>query len=291
MARAVQPLGSMLAIEWPPSTTDATAAAPNAHPWSRFPAFAAFPLAGLIVLASLLGILVPGTYGQETASWAGQALGQDWVDLLLAVPCLLVAARSALSGSRRAELVLGGILVYVFYTFVLYAFTVHFNRLFLIYCAILGVAFFALVSLGAHLVHTDVRDRYESARSVRGAAAVLMVSGATFAALWLAEIVPALIEGRSPASITDAGLFVNPVHVIDLSIILPALLGAGWSLWRGRAVGRMVGPLLLAFAALMGFSIAGMMVVMRLYGVDVSSGVAIAMAAIAAVQLDRKSVV
>ena len=58
-------------------------------------------LALLVAVASLAGILVPETYARETAEWAGQAIGQDWFDLLVAVPALIVCALGARRGSVR----------------------------------------------------------------------------------------------------------------------------------------------------------------------------------------------
>jgi hypothetical protein len=53
-----------------------------------------------------------------------------------------------------------------------------------------------------------------------------------FAALWLKEVLPAVLRGSTPGSIGEAGLLVNPVHVLDLSLLLPAMLIAGITLWR-----------------------------------------------------------
>ena len=44
------------------------------------------------------------------------------------------------------------------------------------------------------------------------------------------------------------GLFTNPVHVLDLSILLPALALSGVLLLRRRAAGFLLAPLLLGFA-------------------------------------------
>ncbi|QCC77608.1 hypothetical protein [Nocardioides daphniae] len=43
----------------------------------------------------------------------------------------------------------------------------------------------------------------------------------------------------------EAGLRVNPIHVIDLAVVLPAFALAGASALRGRATGLfLVGPML-----------------------------------------------
>ena len=77
-----------------------------------FDAWVSLPLAALVAWSALGGILLPSTYARETASWAAQGMGQDWVNLLLVTPTLAIGGARALRGSFRARLVVGGALVY-----------------------------------------------------------------------------------------------------------------------------------------------------------------------------------
>src|SRR5687767_13917567 len=99
-------------------------------------------LAVLVAAASGAGILLEGTYAKESASWAAQGVGQDIVTLTLAVPLLIVSAIEASRGSKRALLVWTGVLVYLVYSYTLYAFFIHFNALFVVYTAALGLSFY-----------------------------------------------------------------------------------------------------------------------------------------------------
>lgn len=87
-----------------------------------------------------------------------------------------------------------------------------------------------------------------------------MVIGLLFGLLWLAEIMPALIDGTIPASMTEAGLIVNPVHVIDLALVLPAMIISGRWLQQGKRAGDWFGPSWLIFSVLMGLSILATMI-------------------------------
>lgn len=210
-------------------------------------------IAGLLALVSLGGLLVPGVYARETPAWTAQAIGQDWFDLVVAAPwialCGVMARRTP---AWRA--ILAGAYAYVVYELAIYAFAVHMNGLFLLYCATLGSASFALIAA--------CRD-VPAQRGGRLIGGVLVAIGAAFGALWLAEDVPALVRGVEPASLAETGLLTNPVHVIDLSFVLPLHVIVGLSAWRGRALGRRFAPVVLAFGALMAASIGGMLVVMR----------------------------
>ena len=104
-------------------------------------------VAALVATAALGGIFLPATYRREAPSWAAQGIGQDWVNLLLVAPAIAVLSVVVARGSRSARLLLGGALLYVVYSFLLYAFAVHFNPLFLVYCAALGLGFYGLQGL------------------------------------------------------------------------------------------------------------------------------------------------
>jgi hypothetical protein len=229
----------------------------------------AFPLAALVAFVSLVGISSASIYARETPNWAAQAVGQDWFDLLFAVPWLLVTGVFAMRGSRRAQLLLAGGMLYTFYEFVIYCFSVHFNALFLAYCATLGGSFFALVGMGKLLFSDSVRW-HPNDGPIRTAGVFLIGVGCLFALAWLGDIVTALMLHSTPPSVQEAGVPTNPVHVIDLSIVLPLHVIAGVALLRRRPVGYVLAPVVLAFGVLMALSLAGMMFVMRARGFEAS---------------------
>lgn len=227
-----------------------------------------FPLAFLLAFASLVGIVHEGTYARETANWAAQAVGQDWVDLLFGVPWLVLTALGSLRGSRAARILLAGGLLYTAYELVIYAFAVHFNVLFLVYTTELGISLFALAGVVLRLSSEDVRSWFRETVPVRTPAIFLITIGVAFVLLWLGDIVPALIHGTVPPSVAEAAVPTNPVHVIDLSVVLPAHVAAGVLLLRRHRLGYMAAPVILAFGVLMALSIAGMMVVMQARGIE-----------------------
>jgi hypothetical protein len=223
----------------------------------------AVAIALLVVLTSVAGLVDPRVYEQETQNWATQARGQD-VGNLLAVVVLLLAARTYTRGSVRAGLVWLGTLLYLIYAFIVYAVAVHLNALFLVYVAVLGISAWTVIFHVGPLRRATVQHPDGPTRTA--AAWVLIATGALFAGLWLSELVPALITGQVPASLTDAGLWVNPIHVIDLSIVLPGFVLSGVAALRNRQHGLFwLGPWLV-FAALMGASIVAAMLLMMAAG-------------------------
>ena len=103
-----------------------------------------FALALLAALAAATGLLAPSVY-RDVPSWVAQARGQDLVTLVVVVPLMLAAQVGARRGSTRAFLVWLGCVGYIAYSYAIYAFSAHFNSLFLVYVATFGIATYTLV--------------------------------------------------------------------------------------------------------------------------------------------------
>ncbi len=210
-----------------------------------------FVIAVLVTVASVLGLITSWPYQEETENWVLQARGQD-IGNLLAVVVLVVSAIRMRAGSFGAAQWWMGTLLYLLYAYIVYAFAVHFGRLFLVYVAILGLVFFTLV------IALSTRERapaYPSGPTRLFAAWVLIGTGALFALLWLSELVPATVTGQVPPSIAAAGLIVSPIHVIDLSVVLPGMIIIGVLALKGNKTGLELTVPGLIFSVLMGSSI------------------------------------
>lgn len=246
---------------------------------NTFAVNAAAPLALLLAAASLGGIFMPSVYAKETANWAAQGIGQDWANLLLVAPALLLAGWAARREGNSARPALGGLYLYVAYSFLIYALAMHFNALFFVYCGVLGVSTFAALALGASLRGDEVKQ----AGPVGLVGGLLLALAAAFGALWLSEDVPAWMDGAAPSSLGVAGLITNPVHVLDLALVIPAFACAGVSLLRRRPLGLALAPPLLAFAACMALAISAMMLSLTIHGMGESLGGSAAFAGLAGV--------
>jgi hypothetical protein len=252
----------------------------------RVLSIAACVLSVLVAVAAIGGILIPSVYARETATWAAQGYGQDWVDLLVVAPLLVACAVAIRRRSRAALFVLGGALIYLVYSFVLYAFAMHFNPLFLVYCAALGVSFYMLLGLAVHLYRVDADVWFhDHLPFMRFGGVFLIVVSVGFAALWLSSVIPALVRGSAPAELAEAGLITNPVHVLDLALMLPALCASGVLLLRRRGAGLVLAPIMVSFNALMTLALVGMMIAMRMRGLSADFTVVGAMAVLAAISV------
>lgn len=223
----------------------------------------------LMAFVSLFGIISDNIYAKETANWAAQAVGQDYVNLFFAFPALVISSLLLRKKSLKALLVWLGILLYMIYSYLLYSFFVHFGPLFLFYIAILGLSFYAFVGGLLALEWHDI-GKYIGNAGVRPASILLAVIGAMFYFLWLTDVITALVSGGLPKDLDKTGLMVNPVHVLDMALLLPGALIVSALLWRRRTLGLVLAVPFLSFFILMGIAIISMMIVMALGGFPLS---------------------
>lgn len=213
----------------------------------------------LVAITSLFGIFVKTTYSRETSAWAIQAIGQDCANLVVVI-VLLISTFFVLNNSLKAFLVWLGIYLYLLYAFMIYTFSVHFQFLFLAYVLILGLSFYTLIG-GLLSVDLDMISPSLMGNTRAGAVSTFLFGiGVLFSLLWLSEIIPNLVAGTIPRSLVDTQLWVNPVHVLDLALLLPGMIITSFLLWKGKILGYVMAVPMLVFAATMGLGIIAMFI-------------------------------
>jgi hypothetical protein len=208
------------------------------------------------VTGSVIGLSDKRIYARLTPAFLPQALAQDIANLAVVSPAWLVLATLALRGSTRAYLLWLGVLTFTVYNYVIYAFSVPFGPLFLLWVAVLGMCVYSLLGGVMAVDHDAVAASCTSRRAVLVVAWLLIISGVLFASLWLSEDVPALLSGARPQSLIDMGLPTNPVHILDLGLFLPAAIATGVLLLRRRPFAHTLAPAFIVFLALTGVPIA-----------------------------------
>jgi hypothetical protein len=239
----------------------------------------------LLVVVSCVGLFFPNTYSAETPNWNAQAVGQDIFDLFLVVPFLLITVIFIRKRSRKALLLWSGAVLYLVYSFVIYCFAVHFNNLFIVYCLILGLSFYAFVYYLVSQLRRSAADWFEETVSCKSVGYYFIVVSCIFYLLWLSEIVPAIINGTTPKNITETGLLTNPVHALDMSIALPGILIVGILLLRRKTPGLLLTPAVLIFMILMNMTIGGLNIIMQMRGLEGSYIISMVMAVLALVSV------
>jgi hypothetical protein len=183
----------------------------------------------------------------------GSARGTALVVLVVAVPITSVAVVLTGRGARRAGAIWLGAVGYLAYNAVLFLFATPYNRAFLVYVAMLGLAVW---SLGGLLTPVRRQDDWLTGWTARLTAGYLWLVTALNAAIWLRGILPSAIAER-PAAVTDGlGVATNPVYIQDLALGLPAAAVTGVLLWRGRPGSASLAIAVLTYWAIESVSIA-----------------------------------
>lgn len=215
------------------------------------------PTAILLAIAAGCGVFIDGLY-RDAPSLVAQAIGQDAITLMIALPALLIAAFLTSRGSQRARLIWLGGLVYVVYTYASYAFGIRFNPLFLIYIALLGCSTYALIGGLATTDWAGIKAGFTERTPVRAVSIFLVVIAGLFYLMWLSEALPASLTGIPPQSVKDDGTPTNVIHVLDMAWLLPALIITAVSLWRKKPMGYALAAALLANLVFLALAILAM---------------------------------
>lgn len=209
----------------------------------RWALWLSFPLAVILAVASLGGLLRPSTYAAETRMQAALSIGNDAGNLVVIVPVLTIAAILALRGSLAARLVWTGTLAYLVYDFLNYALAIHFNSMFLAYCGVPGLSFYALAGSLPALPTAEIARRFGPRTPVKTTAILLLTMSVVTILHWLRDIIPALLVGRVPQAVLDSGLSTEGVAALDLALGAPAFMIAAILLLRRRRLGFVLGPI------------------------------------------------
>jgi hypothetical protein len=233
------------------------------------------PLIMLLAGVSLFGIFSPGFYAKETQNWQVQAIGQDIIDLVLIVPVLSVTTLMTLKIRKRIAFPLwGGVILYLIYTFTIYSFDVHFNKLFVFYCLALGLAFYSFLYFGYRQLKEPAPPMAERTVLRKVIGIYFMAIAAVFYTLWLSELLPAITSDSVPKGLTESGLPTNPVHVLDLAVVLPGIFITGVLLLRNNRLALILTPVTLVFFILMDITIGSLSIMMLQKGLGDSLALA-----------------
>lgn len=232
-----------------------TAAAEPDAPTRLTPCLRASAVVGLLLaVAAGVGLFVPGIYKDNTAFAAAAFRGTDLVSVAVALPVLFASLALGRRGSRRALLVWLGTLGYVAYTY-LYSFAIAWNRLFLLYVALLSLTGFTLVRALVAIDAGELAGRFTVRTPVRGVGAFLWVVGGMLGLMELGQVVPAFAAGEVPEVVRQTGHPTGVIYLMDLGLVVPLMLLAGRWLRARRPWGYVAAAILLVKGVTVGLGL------------------------------------
>jgi hypothetical protein len=219
-------------------------------------------ISALICITSWQGLFSPEIYAKETELWAAQATGQDLINLYI-IPFYLLSGLLINRKENYFGLIWTGISCYFIYTFLIYCFDVQFNRMFLFYVLILGLSIYSLF-LMLYSYSTKFRVSKVGSFPDQLTGGYFIFIAVLFCGAWLSVILPANLLNTTPSN--QEMLPTNPVHVLDLAIVLPGIFIGGVLLIRKKKLGYFLAPVILTFSLLMQLTIGVLMLFLSDHG-------------------------
>jgi hypothetical protein len=221
--------------------------------------------ASLSLVAALVGVFMPDIYGKviDTGLMPG-IFGQDLMTILASVSILLLTLRVKDKDTKK-QLVVLGIIGYLFYAYGIYVIERVYTLLYFLYMAIFGLSFWSMV-YGVAKIRRDNLQTLELPKLIRNVSVGFsLLVALVFDALWLSQLLPLLQAGQKIE-------FLYSVYILDLCFIMPAFIIAAIMLARKQVLGLLLTPALFVLGFTLIFSLAVSEMVKPLYGLAINAG-------------------
>jgi hypothetical protein len=198
----------------------------------------------LAFVASAGGLFWEGLYRDNILVTAAFR-SNDLITLVVAVPGLLIALLTARRGSARAWLIGMGLMAYMLYNYVFYLYGAAFNRLFLVYVALVALSIGVLIISLFNLNVQAISQAFHPRTPVRWIGGYMLVFALLLGGMWIAMSLSFVATGEVPAPIMQTGHPTGVVFATDLSLLMPSLLAGGLLLWRRQPWGFVLSAIML----------------------------------------------
>jgi hypothetical protein len=216
-----------------------------------------------------------GVYEHDTTFSVGASQGADLVSLFVAMPLLIVSFVLYRRGSLRGGFLLASALAYYLYYGASLGLVVAYNNLYLFYLALFSASFFAFILSLTMFDLPTLPRRFSPRLPKRGMAIFMFVAGIGTGFIWLSDVINALNTGGVPQAL---GVNISLItYTMDVGIIAPAALLAGFLLLRRAPIGYLLTGVLTILLALIGAMVIGQTVMQLSIGVELSPGQMIGM--------------
>ncbi|MDZ7271005.1 MAG: hypothetical protein ONB17_05265 [candidate division KSB1 bacterium] len=194
-----------------------------------------------------------GLYSLDPEVLAVEGMVWDAVNIAWGLPLLALAVIAAWKGSLRGRLLLAGLFFYFFYTYLQLLTVYAFNRMFLVYVAIVALSgpgiFLSLSTIDVPRLPQRVGARFPRGLFI----GFVLAASAALVAMWTARIVQISSTGRFPPEL--AGLITLTTQGFDLGLIVPLALASGILLLRKSSWGYVCTGVLLSFVLVMSLTL------------------------------------
>jgi len=219
----------------------------------------------LSLAAALIGVINPAIYADLVGKDVIPGVfGQDLMTIAASVILLWLVSQTKESDSRKQIVVLG-ILGYLFYAYGIYVIEQVYNLLYYLYLAIFALAFWSM-AYGTAKIPSDVLQKVRVSRPIRHVSAWFSFLVAfIFNILWIVQLLPLLKSGDKIENLYS-------VFILDLVFIMPAFVIVGIMALRKAGLGLLLIPALFVLGFTLIFSLAIAELVKPAFDLNISIG-------------------
>lgn len=220
------------------------------------------------IRGEVIKIYGKGIYKDMSADIAIQGIAQDYVTLFLALPLLTVSFMLTRKNKVYGQIILNGVLLYIFLTYLFYTAMAMYNKFFLLYVFLLSASLFALLINLISFEYDVLYKKLHIHRIFKTAGIFLIVNAMMIAFLWLSVIVPPLINGK----VYPEGLHHYTTMIVqgfDLGIFLPAAFISGVLVIKKNKFGFVFTPVYLVFLSVLMAALCSKIIFMANNGANV----------------------
>lgn len=209
-----------------------------------------------------------GLYARDSVSTASQAIAQDVVTLVVAIPLLIISLYLVKKKSKKGLFLLTGTVGYFLYTYTSYAFLVVFNALYLVYVVLMILSFYSFILCLMELNQFEIREMVSDSFPRKTLSVFFFAVGIMLMGMWLGRIVPALMDGSAPVGLEHYSTL--GIQTLDLGWVVPASIVTAYLLRKENKWGYLLAIVFVIKMITMTAAVSAMIVFMQINGVAVS---------------------
>jgi hypothetical protein len=217
----------------------------------------------LSLIAALVGVFLPSIYDRVVSSDIMPAVfGQDLMTIVASIIIILLAFGTRKEHSKKQIVVLG-IIGYLFYAYGIYTIERLYNILYYLYLAIFGLSFWSM-AYGVATIRQEARHTAAVPALMRYVSAGFsLLVAVVFNILWITQLLPLIQMGEKIE-------FLYSVYILDLCFIMPAFVIVGIMTIRNKGLGLLLTPAMFVLGFTLIFSLAVSEVVKPFYGLAIT---------------------
>jgi len=215
--------------------------------------------------AALVGVLSPSIYSKVVSvDIIPAVVGQDLMTIVASIIILLLAIRIKKEDSKK-QIVILGILGYLFYAYGIYVIERLYNVLYYLYLAIFGLSFWSIAYCVAK-IRPEILQKVQVPGLIRNVSAGFsLLVAVVFNVLWIVQLLPLVQAGEKIE-------FLYSVYILDLCFIMPAFVILGIMALKKAGLGLLLIPAMFILGFTLIFSLAVSEMVKPLYDLTVDIG-------------------